>query len=563
MKLSDVRIGTRLMGVVVLSAIALLSVGAVAVWDLRQSIVTEREAKIRDQVQIAAGIVKGYLGVPENQTKDIAQQKTEVSAILAALRTGDGGYFWINDMDGVITMHPMDASLVGKNVNDMKDKITGERFFEGMVSMVKNRGEGYHRYSWSNGPNEPVSEKLSYIVAIRQWGWMIGSGVTMTGIDAALMRQAAQLAIVGGAILVLLIGAAVLLVRSVTVPLMRLTVVMTEYGENRYESPTPYTANGDEIGSIARALSIFKDRGLEVRRMAEERTETEVRASEERRNTRRALADRFEASVKKVVQSVSDAAGRMKTSATAMAESARDSELQVQSVAHASDRAAQNVNMVAGATEELSASIQEIGQQVATSTQFAAKAVEDAQKTDAMMQGLTGAAHEIGAVIELINSIAGQTNLLALNATIEAARAGEAGKGFAVVASEVKALANQTAKATGDIQAKVQEIQAATGNAAGAIRAIGETITRINEITTAVAAAVEEQTAATREIANSIQMASGGTQEVSSNVEGLTNAATRTGSAAEEVLGAAGSLAQEADTLHHEIDNFLNRIRAG
>ena len=193
---------------------------------------------------------------------------------------------------------------------------------------------------------------------------------------------------------------------------------------------------------------------------------------------------------------------------------------------------------------------------------MAAEAVEQAARTNERVNALSQAASRIGDVVELINTIAGQTNLLALNATIEAARAGEAGRGFAVVASEVKALAEQTAKATGEIGAQVSGIQAATQESVSAIQEIGGTIERLSEVSSAIAAAVEEQGAATQEISRNVQQASVGTQEVSSNITNVQRGAIETGSASAEVLSAAKSLATDSTRLKVEVAQFLESVRA-
>jgi methyl-accepting chemotaxis protein len=220
------------------------------------------------------------------------------------------------------------------------------------------------------------------------------------------------------------------------------------------------------------------------------------------------------------------------------------------------------VQTVATATEELSASIAEISQQVTRSSNMAGKAVQEAEQTNGKVRDLVSASARIGEVVQLISGIAAQTNLLALNATIEAARAGESGKGFAVVASEVKSLANQTAKATEEISAQITQIQEATRQAVAAIEGISGTISGINETATAIAGAVEEQQAATREIARNVQEAAQGTQEVSSNIVGVTEAANKTGKVSQDALITASSLANEADALGTAVESFLSAVRA-
>jgi methyl-accepting chemotaxis protein len=193
---------------------------------------------------------------------------------------------------------------------------------------------------------------------------------------------------------------------------------------------------------------------------------------------------------------------------------------------------------------------------------MATDAVGQAQSTTSRVSDLSKAASRIGDVVELINTIAGQTNLLALNATIEAARAGDAGRGFAVVASEVKALAEQTAKATDEIGQQISGIQTATQDSVTAIKEISGTIEKLAEISAAIAAAVEEQGAATQEISRNVQQAAQSTHEVSSNIVDVQRGATETGSASSQVLSAAQSLSSDSTRLRSEVGKFLGTVRA-
>jgi len=193
---------------------------------------------------------------------------------------------------------------------------------------------------------------------------------------------------------------------------------------------------------------------------------------------------------------------------------------------------------------------------------MAGEAVEQARRTNQRVGALSEAPGRIGNVVELISVIAGQTNLLALNGTIEAARAGEAGRGFAVVASEVKALAQQTAKATEEINQQIFGVQNATQESVDAIREISTTIEKFSEISSAIAAAVEEQGAATHEISRNVQQAAHGTQQVSANITDVQRGAVETGSASGQVLSSANSLAGDGNRLKHEVGKFLQAVRA-
>ncbi len=350
--------------------------------------------------------------------------------------------------------------------------------------------------------------------------------------------------------------------RRVVRPVNLMTRAMTALASGVADIEIPAARRDDEIGLMARAVHVFRDNAVEKARLEAEQVAAKRRVEEERRAAMLKLADRFEQSVKAVVDGVSTSATEMQATAQQMSATAEESSRQSANVASASEEASANVQTVAATAEELSTSITEIGRQVTQSAKIAANAVAEAETTNDTVRGLAEAASKIGEVVDLINGIAGQTNLLALNATIEAARAGEAGKGFAVVAQEVKNLASQTAKATEEIARQITAVQDETSDAVAAISRITTVIGEVNDIATTIASAVEEQGASTQEIARNVQQAAKGTQEVNENIGGVNRAAGETGAAAGQVLGAAQEMSRQAEQMRSEVDRFLSEVRS-
>jgi methyl-accepting chemotaxis protein len=366
--------------------------------------------------------------------------------------------------------------------------------------------------------------------------------------------------ILAAAALVIGIGLAVLIGRSIVVPLAAMTGVMGRLAAGDHGIDIPARDNQDEIGDMARAVEVFKQKAIEAERMAAE--QTVARAAKERRQAAMEQHTQdFGKSISGVMTSLAGSADGMRRAAEAMAASAEAVHTEAHGTAGGAAKSSQDLLTVASAIEELTSSVGEISRQVASAAEVARQAVQRAESSRSTMQGLSEATARIGDVVHLISDIAGQTNLLALNATIEAARAGEAGKGFAVVAGEVKTLAAQTAKATAEIGSQIDTVRNATSEAVAAMSEIGSIIGKMDEVSAAISAAVEQQSATTQEIAANVQAVSSATGTTAQAMEHVVSVADKAGSISHDVLAGATEIGREAETLRTEVDQFLAAVR--
>ncbi|MGY0790108.1 methyl-accepting chemotaxis protein [Azospirillum argentinense] len=363
---------------------------------------------------------------------------------------------------------------------------------------------------------------------------------------------------------VLLVGFAIislLVARSITRPLRMIEGVMERLAGGDRTATVPETGRRDEIGAMARAVSVFKENLQRTHELEQESRRAERRAEEERETALRAIAHDFDSAFGRVLHTVSHAADQIRNGAHILRDTAEKMKEQALDTSEKADQTSEVVGIVNNVSRTLSASIGEIGGRVTTSSTAIRRAVDHARQSDSAVAALADSSQRIGEIVRLINDIAGQTNLLALNATIEAARAGEAGKGFAVVASEVKVLANQTAKATEDIAGQVGAIQEATGSVVEAIRAIRTTVEEVAHLSEDVSAAVRDQLEQTEEIVGAVGRANDNTHEVTESVSTMAITAAETGKSAIEMIYSAAQLADELRQLEADADRFVSSIK--
>jgi methyl-accepting chemotaxis protein len=534
--------------------------GGLAGYLMQQEMLSARIDQVKAVVDMGRNMAAGLRKEVEagKLTKEAALAEFARRANTLTFDHGTG-YLFGTSYDGITLMSPEPQQL---GTNRMEVVTAGRKISHELMDGTRANGSVLLTYDYVRPGQETPVRKIGYAVAIPFFDMYIGTGAYLDDLDAKLKPISWTLglamlgiAVIGGAI-------AWMIGRSISRPLGELGARMQALADGSLEGDIPGLGRGDEVGAMAATVQIFKDNAIRIRGLEKIEEETTERAAAERRAAMESLAGDFERSVNGIVRSVSSAAAGMQTTAQSMTATASDASARAATVGAASQSASNNVGTVAAAAEELSSSVAEIARQVARSSEIASKAVGDAESTNATVRALSTGAEKIGEVVKLIHSIAAQTNLLALNATIEAARAGESGRGFAVVASEVKALANQTAKATEEISAQVAAMQASTSEAVLSIGGITQTIAQMSEITVSISSAIEQQGDATREIACNIQSVASGSNEISTHISGVTSAAAATGAAASDVLMNARDLDNQSGMLRTAVDQFLTKVRA-
>jgi methyl-accepting chemotaxis protein len=559
-KLNNLTIAPKLGILVGVTLFGLCIAGALAGYLMQREMLNARIDQVRSIVEVGRNMAAGL------QKQVDAGQLTKEAAFAEFGRRANSmtydngaGYLFGTTFDGITVLSP-DPKQIGTNRMDVA--VNGRMISRELLDGVRAKGEILVTYEYVRpGEDKPV-RKIGYAVAVPGFNMYIGSGAYLDDLDAKLKPIVWLLGLAILGIAVISGSIAWMIGRSISRPLGQLGARMRALADGVLEGDIPGAGRRDEVGAMAATVQIFKDNALRIRGLEKVEAETQERAASERRAAMDNLANDFERSVNGIVRSVSTAAAGMQTTAQSMTATASDASARAATVGAASQSASNNVGTVAAAAEELSSSVAEISRQVTRSSEIASKAVGDAERTNATVQALSTGAEKIGEVVKLIHSIAAQTNLLALNATIEAARAGESGRGFAVVASEVKALANQTAKATEEISAQVSAMQASTSDAVLSIGGITETIAQMSEITVSISAAIDQQGDATREIARNIQSVATGSSEISAHIGGVTTAAAATGSAASDVLSNARELDNQSGMLRSAVDGFLAKVRA-
>jgi methyl-accepting chemotaxis protein len=559
--LAHLRLRTKLYGLTAIFAVALLSSGALTASLVRQRMFEDRIDKLRGAVSIVVGLaqqLEDRVAAKEiDRDSAIAQLRDELHRIRFGAATD---YVLAQTYDGMVVIHGGDPRREGKMTMARND--AGASSADLARVALQDSDWGVISYNVAK-PGAPAAQpKLAYVARFAPWQLVFITGAWTEDIDAVTARWLLSIGAITGTVLAISLILTWLITRDIETSFRGLRHVMVRLSEGDLHVEVGGLTRTDEIGEMARATMNFQKRAIAMQEREAAAASEKRNAEQSARDARQRMATEFEDHVGVVAGVVGTAATQLQTSARSLRETAEGTQGRAAAVAGASGEATVDVSAAADAAAALGASVSQIGHQVAESADIARAAVKQAGRTTDIVQSLASDATAIGAIVEMIQSIATQTNLLALNATIEAARAGSAGKGFAVVASEVKNLASQTRHATDDIRSQIAGVQAATEQAVQAIGEIVATIERISGMASAIAVAVENQGVATSEIASRMTHAARRTQQASQDIEGVSQGSADVGTAADEVLTSATDLTRQAEHLRHEVARFVEVVRA-
>lgn len=418
-----------------------------------------------------------------------------------------------------------------------------------------------------DGVASQISDRSEELVTIMDKKSAAELGDLVTGIKRIEEKNTRNERIILGlglAVLFVIMGSSFYIFQVISKNFSNLSMDLLDVEGGRFDTAMHLsTTSKTEFGAVASVLAGVKVSLSRAQELENEQKALKIRAEQEKKQAMQDLANRFENKVQGIIQSVASAAAELCQTAGNMSSVIDNANRKAVNVSEASGTTSQNIQTVAAATEQMSASVKEIAQQIMRSTGAVHSAVTEMERADRTSQMLDKATQRIGEIVELIQGIAAQINLLALNATIESARAGEAGKGFAVVASEVKQLATQTAKATEEIGASIGNIKGVTEQVIHTMGTIKTAINGVNEISSSISSAVEEQTAVTNEISANMSRASNSTNQINHDIGEVRQAANNASSSATQTLSAAKILSQQAESLSREVDSFLAEVRAG
>ena len=512
-----------LVGIVIFGLIV-LSISSLS--NQYKSLKNEQYLKTKNVVETAYSIITHYAALEQNQTLTRAQAQSQAMASIRSLRYDDTNYFWINNYQPAMVMHPIKPALEGKDLTNNKDP-DGTPLFVEMVDVVKKSGEGYVPYKWPKpGSDEPV-DKIAFVKGFDQWQWIIGSGVYLDTIDNTFSQQRTIIVINVVIMIVVVVLFSYFIGRSILTPTRLAAEMMKDISQGEGDLTRTLNENGnDEISQLSRSFNLFVSKIRESLVL--------VAKSANDVNEHAHAVDDSSKTSQSFIELQNDSSTQVAAAMEQMTHQIHDVSRNAEAAEQAANDAASNASTGKNVVSKTITAIETLSSNIETVSKVTADLAQES--------------NNIGSVLDVIRSIAEQTNLLALNAAIEAARAGEHGRGFAVVADEVRTLASRTGKSTDEIQAMIAKLQEGAKAAVEAVKSsqeisistveqassanesldeIDRLVSVITDMNGQIARATEQQTSAADEVNLRINDLSQSTEQSLGNTKDLTRASDK------------------------------------